>query len=102
MKTVSAIFENGVFRPTQPVDLPERCRVDLEYQVQPETGATNGASAQSNAESSAASKEFDSTVPKIQDVIADIMSNVPQEEWDSLPPDLTDNLDHYLYGTPRK
>ena len=23
MKTIHAIFENGVFRPTQPVDLPE-------------------------------------------------------------------------------
>ncbi len=30
MKTIHAVFENGVFRPTEPVDLPEGCRVNLE------------------------------------------------------------------------
>ncbi|HTK74570.1 MAG TPA: antitoxin family protein [Gemmataceae bacterium] len=28
--TVHAIFENGVFRPTGPVDLPDRCEVEFE------------------------------------------------------------------------
>lgn len=27
---------------------------------------------------------------------------IPEEEWRRLPADLTDNLDHYLYGTPKK
>ena len=31
-----------------------------------------------------------------------IMSRVPKEELDRVPTDLTKNLDHYLYGTPRK
>lgn len=30
MKTISAIYEGGVFRPTEPVDLPERCPVRVE------------------------------------------------------------------------
>lgn len=30
MKVIHAIFENGVFRPTEPVDLPERCEVVFE------------------------------------------------------------------------
>ena len=30
MTTVRAIFENGVFRPTDPVELPERCEVEFE------------------------------------------------------------------------
>ena len=29
------------------------------------------------------------------------MADVPQEEWDRLPADLTDHLDHYIYGTPK-
>jgi predicted DNA-binding antitoxin AbrB/MazE fold protein len=29
MKTISAIYENGVFRPTEPVDLPNGCRVQV-------------------------------------------------------------------------
>jgi AF2212-like len=30
MKTIHAIFEYGVFRPTEPVDLPEGCSVTVE------------------------------------------------------------------------
>ncbi|MBI5761804.1 MAG: antitoxin family protein [Planctomycetales bacterium] len=30
MKTVQAIYENGVFRPTEPVELPENCRVEFD------------------------------------------------------------------------
>ncbi|MBI3270335.1 MAG: antitoxin family protein [Planctomycetes bacterium] len=29
-KVFHAIFENGVFRPIEPVDLPERCSVEVE------------------------------------------------------------------------
>ncbi len=29
-KTFHAIFENGVFRPTQTVDLPDPCEVEVE------------------------------------------------------------------------
>ena len=37
----------------------------------------------------------------IEDVLVELADEVPAEEWDRLPADLTDNLDHYLYGTPR-
>lgn len=30
MKMVTAIYENGVFKPTEPVDLPEHCMVQFE------------------------------------------------------------------------
>jgi predicted DNA-binding antitoxin AbrB/MazE fold protein len=33
MSTVQAIYENGVFRPLQAVDLPERCQVEFEPRV---------------------------------------------------------------------
>ncbi|MEX2168458.1 MAG: antitoxin family protein [Pirellulales bacterium] len=29
MPTIRAIYENGVFRPLEPVDLPDGCRVKL-------------------------------------------------------------------------
>ena len=29
-RTIHAIYENGVFRPTEPVNLPERCEVEVE------------------------------------------------------------------------
>lgn len=30
MKTIHAVFENGLFRPTEPVDLPDGCIVTIE------------------------------------------------------------------------
>jgi hypothetical protein len=35
MPTITAIFENGVFRPLGPVELPEHTRVEFEPKVQP-------------------------------------------------------------------
>ena len=37
----------------------------------------------------------------LEQIIEDSFKGVPQEEWDKLPHDLTDRLDHYLYGTER-
>ena len=31
-----------------------------------------------------------------------IAQQIPQEELDRLPPDLIENLDHYLYGTRKR
>lgn len=36
-KTIHAVYENGVFRPTEPVDLPERTAVEIELRVEEET-----------------------------------------------------------------
>jgi hypothetical protein len=35
-------------------------------------------------------------------VLSDIAKEIPQEGWDKLPEDLDKNLDHYLYGGPKK
>lgn len=40
MKTIQAIYENGVFKPLERVDLPERCEVEFEPRViNPQTEA---------------------------------------------------------------
>lgn len=44
---------------------------------------------------------LDLMTPPIEDVLIDLANEIPKEEWEKLPSDLTDNLDHYLYGTPR-
>lgn len=33
MNTVHAIYENGVFRPSEKVELPEHCKVEFEPRV---------------------------------------------------------------------
>ena len=38
----------------------------------------------------------------IWDKLDERLSTVPQEEFDELPADASSNLDHYLYGSPKK
>ena len=38
----------------------------------------------------------------IEEIMAEHAKRIPQEEWDKLPPDLSFNLDHYIYGTPKR
>ncbi len=45
---------------------------------------------------------FDRSARPIEDVIAEIAAEVPEEEWKKLPRDLSKNLDHYIYGTPKE
>lgn len=45
---------------------------------------------------------YDETAPAIEDQLAELAKEVPQEEWDRLPDDLSDNLDHYIHGLPKK
>ncbi len=44
-------------------------------------------------------------VPKRQTIwakVKDIIEEVPNEEWAKLPTDGSINVDHYLYGSPKK
>ena len=45
---------------------------------------------------------YDATARPIEEVLAELAAEVPPEIWAKLPPDLTDHLDHYLYGTPKR
>lgn len=37
----------------------------------------------------------------LEEKITAIVARVPEEEWAKLPVDMGDNLDHYIYGTPK-
>jgi len=39
MKTIHAIFTNGVFRPTEPVAFPEQCEVEFEPRIVNQAGS---------------------------------------------------------------
>ena len=38
----------------------------------------------------------------IWEEIEQLSKQVPSEEWAKLPTDLSENIDHYLYGAPKK
>jgi predicted DNA-binding antitoxin AbrB/MazE fold protein len=46
MKTVHAVFEDGVFKPTEPVQLPEKCEVEFEPKLVSGRTAASVSSAQ--------------------------------------------------------
>ena len=77
MDTINAIFENGVFRPLESVSLPDKCPVELcVRQSKPGHGH-----------------------PALL-ALLDIAKQYPDDS-DS-PTDLAENLDHYLYGMPKR
>ena len=84
MDSIPATFEHGVFRPTEPVQLPEGCQVELS--VVPLTTLPTDPSS-------------DTSLPheSIEDRLRQIADTVPAEEWKRLPADLSDRLDHYIY-----
>jgi len=45
---------------------------------------------------------YDHSAKAIEDMLEELAREIPQEEWDKLPSDLNDNLDHYLYGVPKQ
>jgi Arc/MetJ-type ribon-helix-helix transcriptional regulator len=38
----------------------------------------------------------------IWEVFQEISARVPDEVWDALPTDLSEQHDHYIYGTPKR
>ena len=48
-----------------------------------------------------ASSRHGASAMTIEEKLRAIVADVPQEEWDRLPADLSEHLDHYIYGTPK-
>ena len=50
----------------------------------------------------AGERPYDPTARPIEEILAELATELPEEEWDKLPADLSDNIDHYVYGTPKR
>ena len=42
------------------------------------------------------------SLPSFLQFAEEISAQIPLEEWEKLPKDLSKNLDHYLYGAPKE
>ena len=78
---VHAVYENGVFRPVEPIELSDRCEVELLIHR---------------------SDRHDSQAPATNPLakLAAIAGEHPENA--NLPTDLAEQHDHYLYGTARR
>jgi hypothetical protein len=75
-----------------PADLAVRL---LEGSLRPEPGSRTQTDA-------AARQDGETAQPPIWQVAAGLLDEAPAEELERLPPDLSENLDYYLYGAPKR
>jgi Arc/MetJ-type ribon-helix-helix transcriptional regulator len=54
-----------------------------------------------HARDEAAAKPPSPGPSSVWETLSTLASEVPAEDWARVPADLSKNLDHYLYGTPR-
>ena len=45
---------------------------------------------------------YDHSARPIEDVLAELAAEATEEDWTAVPSDLAKNVDHYLYGTPKR
>lgn len=56
----------------------------------------------SDADRQGGPADADEDLLPIEEKLDRVWADVPESEWNNLPPDLVDNLDHYIYGTPKE
>lgn len=81
---VDAIYDQGVLRPVAPLALPQGARVQLRVE-------------ENASDSGQASEQAEDALPTLLERLSGFVGTV-----DNLPPDASVNLDHYLYGTPKR
>jgi predicted DNA-binding antitoxin AbrB/MazE fold protein len=82
---IDAIYDHGVFRPIEPLAMPEGARVRLRVEDE-----KNGAEQPTV-------KPAGGQLPTLLERLKDFVGVI-----DDLPEDSSTNLDHYLYGTPKR
>ena len=93
---VKAKYAKGVLTPALPLDIEEGAEVTLSVEVNPEL------SQKDSAKKTEQHPDYNSDPRDFQDIILEIASKIPKEELANIPSDLSENLDHYLYGFPKK
>jgi len=84
--------ENGMIRLEDAPLLPEGVEAEVRLLTEGEPR---------EKEEKVPSINLDPNAPTIEDKLRAIWADVSEEQWNRLPLDLTDNLDHYIYGTPK-
>ncbi|MYA52736.1 MAG: DUF104 domain-containing protein [Gammaproteobacteria bacterium] len=79
--TVKATYANGVFTPSEPVDIEEGEEVTLSIE-----GATSRKRG----------------LAGVVEAVQELQRTIPSDAWDVLPTDGARNYKHYLYGHPKE
>ena len=100
---IKAKYANGVLAPALPLDIEEGAEVTLSVEISPEPPSKDSAEkTEEHPDNGTNEHDYNSDPRDIQDIILEIASKIPKEELEAFPPDYSENLDHYLYGFPKK
>ncbi|ETW93759.1 MAG: hypothetical protein ETSY1_37810 [Candidatus Entotheonella factor] len=94
-KKIEAIYKGGAFYPIDPVDLAEHQHVvliiseskSLEQNGKPHDQPTDTASEPRK---------------HVWEIADELLADIPEETLNALPTDGAAQLDHYIYGTPKR
>ncbi|MXW24866.1 MAG: DUF104 domain-containing protein [Dehalococcoidia bacterium] len=79
--TVKATYANGVFTPSEPLDIEDGEEVTLSIE-----GATSRKRG----------------LAGVVETVQELQRTIPPDAWDVLPTDGAKNYKHYLYGHPKE
>lgn len=104
---VKAKYANGVLTPAFPLDIEEGAEVTLSVEVKPKLSNEDSVEATEKPINQSPDelypfKDYSSDPRDFQDIILEIASKIPKEDLENIPSDFSENLDHYLYGFPKK
>ena len=107
VQSVKATYRDGVFEPSESLDLADGDVVTLSISVEgsAEEGEVRESESVGNGVDASASVDSESQKPTdvkaLLEMFRKIRESVPESEWENVPKDSAKNLKHYLYGHPR-
>ena len=109
VQTVQATYRDGVFEPSESLDLGDGEVVTLSISVERRAGDDkkvdsvsenrNGTEGGSDVESTS---QQPTDFPSLLEMIREIHESTPESAWDNVPTDSARNYKHYLYGHPKE
>jgi len=106
MATIRARYENGVLTPLEPLDIEEGREVDVYVSDDEQQELADTPSGVNHKTHRDSLDPFDTAEPPpgmnpTLWRIANIHKRFPPGSFDHIPPDLSVNIKHYIYGHPK-
>jgi hypothetical protein len=99
---MQAFETTGTIDPTGRLTLDQPLQVANSAKVRVIVLLSEDEAISSNGDRTEASDSQDFSAQSFLSMIDEIRAQVPEEEWKKLPIDLSKNVDHYLYGAPKR
>ena len=93
---IKATYRDGVFMPSEPVELENGCEVTVSVNGAESTGMPDRTAAEHGA-----ADESEHVGTRLLAMVEEFKRKYPPQSRESHPPDFVKNKKHYLYGHPK-